>query len=123
MIGFLHRVSYLLARLSEADVKEEVLRHWTSAAEEECHLVTSEFLSDASPLMPLILGLPSGASELFAPLEAEVDCFQVIPIGGSVAEGRHAKAQRACQATRARGLPRQCAWTRISLTHMRCHPR
>ena len=81
--------------------------------------MTSEFLSDASPLKPLILGLLTGASELPAPLKAEVDSLVDIPICGSLAEDPHAKAQRVSQATRAAGW--LWAWPRIQLKRMRCH--
>ena len=82
-IGFWHVVPYLLARQGDA----EVMRRWTRAAEEDHHPVASECLSDPSPPKPLILRMPSGASELSAPLQAEVDSLGEFPIDGSVADG------------------------------------
>ena len=44
--------AYFSARLGKGGVKEEVMRQWLSAAEDDHQLVTSEFLSIASPLKP-----------------------------------------------------------------------
>ena len=112
-IGFLHREPHILVRLGEAGVQEEMMRQWSSAAEEDHLFVTSEFLSDALKL--LILGLPRGASELPAPLKAVMDSLKEMAIDGSVAEGSHAKAQRVSQATSSSG------WSWIVST-MRLNP-
>ena len=113
--GFSHREPHLLARFGEFGVMSQR----SSAAQEDPHPVTSEFLSDASPLKPLILGLPTGASKLPAPLKAEVESLMDIPSVGLSLRGPHAKAQRVSQATCAAGWP--WAWPRIQLKRMRCH--
>lgn len=93
-IGFLGEVPYLLVRLDEPGVRDEVLTQWAATPPENHHKVTREFLTEGSPLRAAVDALQDDGSNVSPALAEELHSLRSIPLDDSVAEGPHARAKK-----------------------------
>lgn len=91
---FLGKLPYLLVQLTVPGGRKRVLDQWASAAPEQHHRVSREFLLEGCRLRSHIDHMNPDGTNMHPELLAEVESLCAIPMDDSVAEGPHARAKR-----------------------------
>jgi len=88
---YLYRLPYLLARLREPGIRQQVYDQWNSVRPEEHHRVTQKWLIDGMPLRRHIDMMNPDGTNVHPELEAAIIALAAAPLDDSVSEGPHAR--------------------------------
>jgi hypothetical protein len=104
-IDFLRRIPWLLAKLEEAGVKDEVLRQYRTGDPAHHHRVSHEFLHPDSHWLNHIEAICDDGSGVSPDLAVELSTLKNMPMDDIHGERPHSIAHRLMQHTRAAKFP------------------